>query len=84
MHWCAYPSPTHSLIQAKKQQTKSASTVQSLTTCWKTVGVTGKILKWQLEKRAPKVLSSLLLQNASVSHTQKHRWTSMGGWLAIR
>ncbi len=22
MHWCAYPSPTHSLIQAKKQQNK--------------------------------------------------------------
>ncbi len=24
MHWCVYPSPTHSLIQAKKQQNKSA------------------------------------------------------------
>ncbi len=31
-------------------------------------------------KQAPKVL---LLQNASVSQTQKHRWTSMGAKLAI-
>ncbi len=33
MHWCAYPSPTHRLIQAKKQQNKSENTTQSLTTC---------------------------------------------------
>ncbi len=63
--------------------TKSANTTQSLISmCWKTVGMTGKISKWQLEKKAPKVLSSFLLQNASVSQTQKHRWTSMGGKLA--
>ncbi len=37
-----------------------------------------------LKKRAPKVLSLLLLQSASVSHTQKHRWTWMGGELANR
>ncbi len=27
MHWCAYPSPTHCLIQAKKQN-KSANTMK--------------------------------------------------------
>ena len=48
----------------------------------KPVGVTGKMSKWQPEKRAPKVILSCFLQNASVSQTQKHRWTSMGGKLA--
>ncbi len=49
----------------------------------KTVGLTGKISKWQLEQRTPKVLSSFLLQNASVSQTQKDRSTSMEDKLCI-
>ncbi len=32
MHWCAYPSPTHSLIQAKKQLNKSTNTATTTTT----------------------------------------------------
>ena len=85
MHWCVHPWPIHSLNQAKKQQNKSANTVKQQNKISrhkarhnlrprvvKTVGVTGKISKWQLEKRAPKVLSSFLLQNASISQTQKH------------
>ncbi len=55
---------------------------QSIATCWKTVSVTG-ISRWLQEKQAPKVLSSFFLQNASISQTQKHRWTSMGAKLAI-
>ena len=66
MHWCAYPSPTHCLIQAKKQN-KSADISQN-----KSANI------------SQPVLSSFLLQNASVSQTQKHRWTSMGAKLAIR
>ncbi len=60
MHWCAYASPTHSLIQASKH---NETAKQSLTTCWKAVGVTGKISKWQLERRATKLLSSFFLQH---------------------
>ncbi len=79
MHWCVYPSPTHSLIQAKKQLNKSANTenqqntISKHNTIMKAVGVTGKTAKWLQKKRAPNVFTSFLLQNASVSQTQKHR-----------
>ncbi len=33
MHWCVYPSPTHSLIPANKQQNKSANTAQFSAMC---------------------------------------------------
>ncbi len=82
-------SLAYSLIQAKKQN-KSADTMKqqqtqhNLPRVVKPVGVTGKMSKWQSEKRAPKLLLLCFLQNASVSQTQKHRWTSMGGKLANR
>ncbi len=53
-------------------KTQSANTAQSL--AMETVGMTGSISKWLLEKRAPKVLSSFHLQNASVSQTEDHQW----------
>ncbi len=62
MHWCAYPSPTHSLIQVKKQLNKSANTEKQQNTIskhnrqprvMKTVGVTGKAAKW-LQKTSSK------------------------------
>ena len=28
MHWCVYPSPTHSLIQASKTESKTAKQYQ--------------------------------------------------------
>ena len=68
MHWCAYPSPTHRLRNSKTNQYILQPRVV------KTVGVTGKISKWQLENR---------LQKCSFSKTQvfhKHRSTDGHQW----
>ena len=75
MHWCAYPSPTHRLRNSKTNQYILQPRVV------KTVGVTGKISKWQLENRLQKC------SHCSFSKTQvfhRHRRASMGAKLAIR
>ncbi len=87
MHWCEYPSPTHSSIQAKKKLNKSANTEKHQNTINKAqhnlqpcvvnaVGVTGKTAKWLQKNELQKFLHrsfSKSDQNASVSQTQKHR-----------
>ncbi len=67
MHWYGYPSPTH---RRKTNQYILQPCVV------KTVGVTGKISKWQPEKRAPKVLS-LFLPAPKCKRFKRHR--SMDG-----
>ncbi len=82
MHCVRIPCLLIASLRQQKWQNKSANTVKQLNTISKhstIVGMTGKISKWQLEKKAPKVLSSILLQNASVSDTEAQM--SMGAKL---
>ncbi len=64
MHWCVYPSDSHRLFQA--QHNLQPRVV-------KTVGVTGKISKWPLEKQPSKVLSSFHLQRKCFTDTEAYR-----------
>ncbi len=69
MHWLVYPSPT-----SQNSKTNEQAHHNLKPRVVKTVGVTGKILKWLLEK----LLLSILLQIASV------RGISMRGKPSIR
>ena len=60
MHWCAYPSPTHSLIQVKNKSANTETAKHNQQAqhnrqplVMKTVGVTGKTAKW-LQKTSSK------------------------------
>ncbi len=95
MHWCAYPLPTHSVIQAKKQLNKSANTEKQQNTISKAqhnrqprvvnaVGVTDKTAKWLQKNELQKFLQR------SFSKTQvfhRHRSIDRQEWehkLSIR
>ncbi len=80
MHWCAYPSPTHSLMQHNELNSSAI-----FNHVWENSRRDWKNIKMATRKTSSKkVLSLFFLQNASVSQTQKHRFTSMGAKFAIR
>ncbi len=66
MHWCEYPSPTHNLIQAKKQQNKHRETAKQ-----------NQQSPHNLQSRVVKKVANSK-NDASASQTQKHKYTRMG------
>ncbi len=79
MHWCAYPSPTDSLIQAKKQLNKSANTekqqtqsAQSSATCYE-----NSRRDWQNSKMATKNELQKFLHRSIFKTQVFHRYRSI-------